>query len=148
MSDSSLVQLELSAENLEMLLQRYKNEEDVAVELALYLVRMAINGFECIVVTRDTNEKRPELCCAEDEHGDLYLMAFTSEEKNKSCDYLYPIRTTIRELIRYVVEDNSLNGVFVNWKTNESVILDRRFLLVLQMAIEHQGEESNMKKNN
>lgn len=138
MIDLSSSRLELSLSNLEKLLQRYKDGEDMVIELALYLVRMALCDFECVVVTREPSVQRPDLCCAEDEQGDLYIMVFTSEDKIHASDLLCPIKTAIRELICYIVENPELNGVFLNWKSKESVILDRRFLLVLHMAIEQQ----------
>jgi len=149
MVDSTGSQLELSAQNLEGLLQRYKDGEDMAVELALFLVRLAVNGFECIVLTRDKSVTDPSLCCAEDENGDRYVVAFSSLEKFQACDSLYPIITTIKDLIHFITENKSVNGIFMNWKSSESVILDWRFLLVLQLAIEQYDlpEDSIEKKN-
>ena len=145
MVDSTGNQLELSAQNLEGLLQRYKDGEDMAVELALFLVRLAVNGFECIVLTRDKSVTDPSLCCAEDENGDRYVVAFSSLEKFQACDSLYPIITTIKDLIHFINENKKVNGIFMNWKSNESVILDRKFLWILHLAIEQY--DLNEKKN-
>lgn len=141
MFDLLQIQEELTVEKLEMLLKKYKNREDMAVELALYLVQLALSDFECIVVTRDASSQTPNLCCAEDEQNNLYIMAFTSEEKILSDNGLHPVRTTIKELLTYVEEHESLNGVYINWKSAEAVLLDRRYILVLCMAIKQQEEK-------
>lgn len=141
MLDSQQVQEEMTIEKLEILLMKYKNGEDIAVELALYIVQLALNDFECIVATRDVSSQAPNLCCAEDEHSNLYIMAFTSEEKISSINDLHPVRATIKELLTYVEEHESLNGVYINWKSAEAVLLDRRYILVLCMAIKQQEEK-------
>ena len=126
-----------SLQDLDQMMTGYAKGREIFTNLAICLVDLAQKGTELVLTTRRTNESRNikyKFLCAEDGEGEVYLLAYTSEDMIPGKEDLHMVPVSIRDIFEFTNSRSDIEGIVFNHST-DNIIFSKRAVRLFSLIL-------------